>query len=149
MVKRVIEHMPSIKSVMTPFPYFVEATDTVALARRMMTRHGIRHLPVMRDGKLAGIISDRDVKYVLDPKLGRPADPELRVEATHVSRAYVVELSERLDEVLSHMATKHIGSALVVKNGKLAGIFTMTDACRAFAEFLRSIFPDSDNDSAA
>ena len=37
----------------------------------------------------------------------------------------------------------HIGSALVTKHGKLVGIFTVTDVCRVFAEFLKSLrLPD-------
>ena len=51
--------------------------------------------------------------------------------------------------ILGAELREHIGSALVVKGGKLAGIFTMTDACRSFGEFLRSIFPDTGKDSAA
>ena len=34
------------------------------------------------------------------------------------------------------MAEHHIGSALVTKDGKLVGIFTVTDACRALARIL-------------
>ena len=37
------------------------------------------------------------------------------------------------DRVLLHMADEHIGCALVVKDGRLAGIFTTTDACRVFS----------------
>ncbi len=52
--------------------------------------------------------------------------------------SYVVDAQTPLDEVLDHMASHRIGSALVTSNGELAGIFTATDACRAFAEFLRA-----------
>jgi CBS domain-containing protein len=34
------------------------------------------------------------------------------------------------------MAEHHIGSAIITKNDKLVGIFTVTDACRALAEIL-------------
>jgi hypothetical protein len=55
------------------------------------------------------------------------------------------------------MADKHVRSVLVVKGDKLAGIFTVTDACRHFAELLQSqypptpegISPDGDDDQAA
>ncbi len=36
------------------------------------------------------------------------------------------------------MADDHIGSTPVVKDRKLVGIFTATDACRSFAEHLRA-----------
>jgi hypothetical protein len=47
------------------------------------------------------------------------------------------------------MARHHIGSVLVVKRKKLAGIFTVTDACRSYGEFLRAMFPDPPDDEAA
>jgi CBS domain-containing protein len=54
-----------------------------------------------------------------------------------VRDAYIVDLETPLDEVLDHMAANQIGSAIVTRQGKLAGVFTTTDACRSFAEFLR------------
>ena len=35
------------------------------------------------------------------------------------------------------MADRHIGSTIVIEGGKIIGVFTATDACRSFAEFLR------------
>ena len=49
---------------------------------------------------------------------------------------YVVDLEQPLREVLRHMAERHIGAAVITAHGRLAGIFTATDACRAFAEHL-------------
>jgi CBS domain-containing protein len=45
------------------------------------------------------------------------------------------------------MAEHHIGSAVVTKNDKLVGIFTVTDACRALAEILEG--HPAETDSAA
>jgi CBS domain-containing protein len=47
-----------------------------------------------------------------------------------------------LDEVTSEMATRHVGSAVVLRHGKLAGIFSTVDACRLLAEFLRDRFSE-------
>jgi CBS domain-containing protein len=45
----------------------VSPAETPAHVMDLMTRHRVRHIPVMRDGKLAGIISIGDVvKYRLD-----------------------------------------------------------------------------------
>ena len=45
----------------------VSPTETVSRVMQLMTRHRIRHMPVLRDGKLAGIISIGDVvKHRLD-----------------------------------------------------------------------------------
>jgi CBS domain-containing protein len=48
-------------SVMTPFPVTLEDESTLADAAVAMARHGIRHVVVTRDGKLAGVISERDL----------------------------------------------------------------------------------------
>lgn len=143
-----LKQMPEIRSVMTPFPYSVEIEDPLSHAQQMMAEHRIRHLPVMEDGRLVGVVADRDVRLLVDPRLGRPADG-VKVGEVCVREAYVVGVQERLDTVLLHMAQAHIGSALVVKGGRLAGIFTVTDACRAFGELLRSLFPAAGGDDAA
>jgi acetoin utilization protein AcuB len=46
------------------------------------------------------------------------------------------------------MAEKRIGSAIVAKNGKLVGIFTVTDACRALAQVLEGQQGEESNDAA-
>ncbi len=141
-----MNHIPSIRSVMTPFPYFVEGDDSLLRARTMMVERQIRHLPVKEHGVLVGVLTDRDLKRVLDPDLGMPAKEELFVNDAFVSEAYAVDGSEPLDRVLDHMATHHIGSALVTKGGQLMGIFTATDACRLFRDRLRSLFPHGPGD---
>ena len=48
-----------------------------------------------------------------------------------VNDCYIVDLATPLAAVLRHMATERIGSAVVMQRGKLAGVFTANDACRA------------------
>ena len=70
----------------------------------------------------------------------QPFDRCLPHDRVDVQRAdiYAVERDEPLDRVLAEMAERHIGSAVVTDGGKLVGVFTATDACRYFAEYLRS-----------
>ena len=142
------DKIPSLKSVMTPFPWFIHIEDRLGRAAEVMAERDIRHLPVTQDGRLVGVLAERDLQLVM----GSVASPEQRAGLTVrdacVLDAYVVETSEPLDRVLLTMARRHIGSALVVKNGKLAGIFTVSDACRCFAELLGSLFPEIGDDIA-
>jgi acetoin utilization protein AcuB len=140
--------IPPMKAIMTPFPYSVERGDPIARARSLMAKHGIRHLPVMDRGKLVGVVADRDITLALDPARGLPPEKKLKVNDACVRQAYVVESTEPLDNVLLQMAEKHIGSALVVKEGRLVGIFTATDACRRYGEFLRSLYPRGSGEAA-
>lgn len=144
-----MKRIPAIKTLMTPFPYSVEADATVDQAREFMREHRIHHLPVTESGRLAGLVSDRDIKLVLGPDFAYPAEKETRVRDVMVRDAYIVDLETRLDEVLHHMALHHLGSAIVTREGKLAGVFTSTDACRLFAEFLRDQFRRSGGGDAA
>ena len=142
MMKRIMDRMPSIKAVMTPFPHVIDVAVKLSAARDMMAQHKIRHLPVIDGDALVGVLSMGDLDL-------SATDAPSCVGDARISRAYIVELSEPLDRVLFRMAEQHIESALVVKGGKLAGIFTMTDACRCFGDFLRKIFPESGSNDAA
>ena len=136
-------------AVMTPFPFSVDVGDSTLRARDLMTEHGVRHLPVMKNHKLLGILTDRDLKRALDPDFGLPPKNELFVRDVYLPDPYIVEDLSPLDDVLEHMAAHHIGSALVTKHGRLAGIFTSTDACRAYCEHLRRLFPRAVGTDAA
>jgi CBS domain-containing protein len=144
-----MDHIPSIRSVMTPFPYCVEAGDSVLVARTLMVRHGVRHLPVKDEGRLVGVLTDRDLKRAIDPDLGLPPKDELFVRDVAVLDAYTVDTSEPLDHVLEEMINRHMGSVLVTSHGRLAGIFTMTDACRILCTHLRALIPPRPGHDAA
>lgn len=144
-----MKRLPSIKTVMTPFPYSVDGNASVNEALQFMRQHKIRHLPVTEDGELAGIISDRDIKLMLGPDFAYPEGSDLKVRSAMIADSYIVDLSTPLDEVLGHMAEHRLGSALVTLKGKLVGVFTSTDACRAFTEHLPSQFQVPGGDEAA
>jgi CBS domain-containing protein len=140
---------PKLKNVMTPFPYSVDAEAPIEAAVEFMRRHNIRHLPVTTKGALTSLVSDRDIKLVLGPDFAYPSDRELKVRDAMVKDCYVVDLATPLAAVLRHMAIHRIGSALVTRRGKLAGVFTTNDACRAFADYLEDVATtDADDDDA-
>ena len=144
-----MDHIPSIGSVMTPFPYVVQVDESVLAARVLMVEHQVRHLPVKDGNTLLGVLTDRDLKRALDPSLGLSPKAELFVRDVFVPDAYVVDVGEPLDGVLEHLSSQHIGSALVTKNGRLVGIFTLTDAARLYCRHLRSLFPSHSGDEVA
>jgi acetoin utilization protein AcuB len=143
-----LHHMPTIKVAMTPFPFFIDIDASVAEARSVMREHEIHHLPVTEDGTLIGVLSERELS-LLEATRRIEADAPGSVRDACVRDVFVVDVDTPLDEVLSAMAERHLGSALVVKNRKLAGILTSSDACRLFAEALRERFPAPDGDTAA
>jgi acetoin utilization protein AcuB len=132
---------PLIKSAMTAFPYSVEREAPLLDARRLMLEHHVHHLPVTSNHVLCGIVTDRDIKLLLGPELDYPDPRKLTVEDAYVPDAYEVDLNTPLSVVLLEMARRHVGAAIVTGHGRLAGIFTATDACRTFGEWLRERYP--------
>ena len=128
--------IPLITKYMTVAPHSIGADQSLATARDFMKSHGIRHLPVMQAGKLKGILSDRDLKMALGFQGVNPIIT--RVEEIALEDAYSVSSAAKLDEVVATMADKRIGSALILDNEHLVGIFTATDAMKALADLLRT-----------
>jgi len=134
---RALRHMPTIKVAMTTFPHSIDIDASLADAWQMMLEHGIRHLPVTEAGELVGILTERDLRLVLRPGSEKTGGA-VRIACT--LDAYDVDDDTPLDVVARAMAERQIGSALVVRYGKLVGILTSTDVCRLLAELLESRF---------
>jgi len=128
---------------MTPFPHAIDIEAPLAQAREMMRQGRFRHLPVTRGGDIVGIVTERDIN-LLGPDFGNPDERELKVQDAYVDKPCVVPASTPLATVACTMAEHHIGSAIVTKNDKLVGIFTVTDACRALAEVIEGHPAESD-----
>jgi CBS domain-containing protein len=64
----------------------------------------------------------------------------LRVRHLLLPDPYVVEMTTPLAAVAREMAVRHIGSAIVLRHGRLAGVFSTVDACRLLGEFLEDRF---------
>ena len=127
---------PQVIAFMTPFPYSIDVDAPLKDAHKLMREHHFRHLPVTRVDAIVGVLTDRDIKLVLGPDFAYPDEEELTVRDAYVERPCVVNASTPVAIVARTMAENHIGSAIVTKNDKLVGIFTVTDACRALAEVL-------------
>ena len=127
---------PTVQKYMSVQPQSVESTETLKKARDLMSRLKVRHLPVTKVGKLVGEVSDRDIKLVSGFEEIDMA--EAVVADICVIKPFTVGPDTPLHEAAAEMAEKRYGSAIVVQNGKLVGIFTTTDACRALAEIIQT-----------
>lgn len=128
--------IPTIQRYMTTSPHTIGDDQPMSVAHRLMREHHIRHLPVLQQGKVVGLISDRDLHLIETLK---DVDPrQVEVGEAMSQDPYVVSPEAALDEVVRTMADKKYGSAIVVQNGKVVGIFTTVDACHAFADLLNT-----------
>jgi acetoin utilization protein AcuB len=141
--------IPYVGSVMTPFPYFVDTDNEVGEVERLMGEHQIHHVPVQQNGRVVGIVSERDLYHLGDRFL--PITDRARIRARDIMAydPYTVAFDTPLNEVALEMAKRHAGSAIVLHHEKLAGILSATDICRILAEIFESEFsPDIGDDVA-
>lgn len=128
--------MPTIQKYMTVMPHTIGVDATLEKAHNMMREFRIRHLPVLDGGELVGIISDRDLKMVESFK---DVDPRtMTVSEAMTSDPFKTNPHASLADVCDEMQHHKFGSALVVDNNKLVGIFTWVDALKACSDVLRS-----------
>ena len=122
----------TVREYMTPSPYTIGADQPIARASEIMREHQIRHLPVLRGGKLVGILSQRDVHLILS--LPKVEAAEVTVEEAMSDQVYVVPPEASLEEVAAEMAAHKYGAVLVTERGRLAGVFTTVDALHALCD---------------
>jgi acetoin utilization protein AcuB len=128
--------IPTVQKYMTTSPHTIGEEQPMSVAHRMLRDHNIRHLPVLREGSVVGLVSDRDLHLIETLK---DVDPrKVSVGEAMSQDPYVVSPDASLDEVVLTMAEKKYGSAVVAQHAKVVGIFTTVDACRAFAELLHT-----------
>lgn len=144
-----MKSIPTLATTMTPFPHSIDVNQPIKDAMKMMDEHGFHHLPVTEDGRLTGVLSDRDIRFLDSPFSSASLDDDLYVKDVYTSRVFVVDIHDSLEDILLIMAQKHCGSALVTKNGKLAGILTQNDVFRKFADLIHRLKARPDGNDAA
>lgn len=129
-----------VRDLMTRDPLTVPVDTPLLEARRMMTERRIRHLLVTDGERLAGIVTDRDIRL----NMPSPATSLSIWEINHLLARMTVEsvmtktvitvAPERDIAAAAHIMLDHkIGALPVVDAGAVIGIVTETDMLRAFA----------------
>jgi len=125
--------------------HVVKPRDTVAHARALLEEHRINQLPVAVNGKLVGIVTDRDLRDA--PRAlelsaaaakgrregARPRASGIPVEAVMSEGVLTIGPDAGLEEAASLMRRQRVGALPVVSNGRLVGILTRSDILDAFA----------------
>lgn len=126
-----------VEEFTTPDPVTVVEATPIGELRELMDQHGVRHLPVLRDGEVVGVISERDVRLVQGLSLDEQS--QIRAQDLMADDLFVVHASTLLDEVAMEMVSRRVGSAIVRdEDGDFLGIFTLTDALNALVEVVRN-----------
>jgi acetoin utilization protein AcuB len=130
-----------VRDLMTPEPITVDPETQMLQARQRMVEERIRHLVVVEDARVVGIVTDRDIRL----NLPSPATSlsvwelnfllsKLTVGGVMSKSVIVVEPDRPLADAARIMMDHKIGALPVVESGRLIGIVTESDFVRAVAE---------------
>ena len=131
-----------VRDVMEEKVVTISVGDRLSTVEDIMTLGGVRHMPVVRAGRLVGVVSERDLLRAslssLDP---RRQERRAFLEAIDISQVMsappvVVDSDAPVEEAARIMADNKIGCLPVVQGEELVGMLTETDLLRYFADLV-------------
>jgi acetoin utilization protein AcuB len=138
-----------VREVMQSPVVTVTPETTLPEALGLLQGRRIRHLPVVEEGRLVGIVSDRDVKQAM-PWRATALDAH---EIGHLQRLPVRELMTRavvtigpmfpVEQAAQVMAVEKISALPVTEGGRLVGIVTETDVLQMLVRATGASEPSS------
>jgi len=126
----------NVAEVMTSPVYTVPEDAQLDRAMELMDRHDLRHLPVLRDGELVGVVSDRDLLEATgwEPSHGRGGHPIREVMHRPVA---TVHPEDTVVSAAVELVLRKIGCLPVLEEGVLTGILTESDLAAAWSRAAR------------
>ncbi|PCC68380.1 CBS domain-containing protein [Nannocystis exedens] len=116
----------TVGQFMTRNPSVIDGGLNLVDTYTRMFQLQVRHLPVYSQGHLVGIVSDRDIGHILAVQ---GLDPQhTTIESVCTPDPYVCDPDSPLAGVVADMSERKIGAAIVMRDGRLEGIFTVVDA---------------------
>ncbi len=132
-----------VREWMTEGPQTVSASTPVMEAMQRLREGGFRRLPVTQNGKLIGIVTDRDLKEATPSKATTLSIYELnyllsKLTVKDVMRSPVitVRVDDPIEQAALLMEEHRVSGLPVLDGGELVGILTITDLMRALVTFL-------------
>jgi len=128
----------------------IKPLDSIEHARVLMEEHRINQLPVVREGHLVGIVTDRDLRdaypsVLADPMRKQTPDPHaVKVESVMTTNVLTLTPADSVVAAASLMRRERVGAVPIVDGKRLVGILTRSDllealvACSALTESPRA-----------
>ncbi len=121
-----------IANYMTPNPLTIAPGAKVEEALNLMRQKNVRHLPVVDNGKIVGVVTDKDIRSTLDPAILSG----LTMADLMTKNPVVIPMSTSVQEAARMIFNKKTTGLLITKNDKLVGIITLADMLKVLVEIL-------------
>ena len=135
--------MLTVEDIMTEDPCTCEPDTTLGEVLGQMKDHHCRQLPVVRDGRLIGIVTDRDVRLAMNSPfvLHERADDQallvsLPAEACMTPDPLTVEAEAPAALAADLLRAYKFNALPVLRRGELVGIVTTSDVLRSYIALL-------------
>jgi CBS domain-containing protein len=115
----------SVRELMTPDVRTVSPSQSLADAAELMKNEDVGSVPVVEEGRLAGILTDRDI--VIRAVAERRDPQTVKVAEVASGELVTVEPEQELDEALALMARHQVRRLPVVEEGRLVGMLAQAD----------------------
>ena len=126
-----------VKEYMTRKPLTVSPEEDIKVAFNTLTDHNIRQAPVIGDGKLLGIITDRDLRMAL---VQYETEPALMVKSVMTPDPVTVKESAKLKDAARIISKNKFNALPVISDsGELAGVLTTTDILNGLVRALDEV----------
>lgn len=132
-----------VKSKMTANPFTISPDQTIPDAHEIMAQNGIKRLPVMKNGKLVGIVSKEDILRASPSKATTFSMGEItyllaktKISMIMTKEPVTISSNALLEEAATLMRDNGISFLPVVDENKLVGIITESDIFDSFIELL-------------
>jgi CBS domain-containing protein len=125
-----------IRGFMTRCPHTIDHDVRLQHARERMQQLDCRHLPVVRDGRLVGVLSERDIDVAESLRAGGADTGDPRVVDAMSPHPFTCGADAHLHAVAKEMAAGKYGCAIVLDAAhptRMIGVFTTTDALLALS----------------
>jgi CBS domain-containing protein len=131
----------TVRDLMTRNPTTLDRNETLDLAESIMNLGRIRHMPVVDDGRVVGIVSQRDMfrsALITSLGFGRKTTSALiktiKIKEIMTEKVVTISPDASIKEAARQMMEKKIGCLPVLEGDRLVGIVTETDMLQYVVE---------------
>ena len=132
-----------VKEVMSKNPVTIGPATKLRVLNELMKANDVRHVPVVKNGKMIGIVTEKDIRYAMIPeKIPGKKVPQgwnldhLKVQDIMIENTITIAQEAQVEEAARIIYGLKVHALPVMKNDKLVGIISVMDILGIFIEMM-------------